>query len=215
MSLLASIRGFTRLELAAIVLVCGLFIVPLFVSAMTRAKERSQRITCTHNLKELCLALKTWALEHGDRFPMNVPAEEGGSTQHAGKGEVFRYFQMMSASPKTLVCPSDVRKPATNLESGLSNINLSYFLGLDAVDTNPQMFLSGDRNLTNGPLPSNRILVLSTNFDIGWTYEMHHNQGNIGLADGSVQQFSRKGLSESLRSTAFNNTGLTNRLAMP
>jgi hypothetical protein len=100
-----------------------------------------------------------------------------------------------------LICPADTRQPAANLSNALSNSNLSYFLGLDAADTNPQMFLMGDRNLTNGPLPSNRILLLNTNLPIGWTGEMHRFQGNIGLADGSVQQFSNGRLSEAAGSS--------------
>ena len=91
---------------------------------------------------------------------------------------------------------------------GLSNSNLSYFIGLDAQDTNPQMFLIGDRNLTNGPLPPNRILTLNTNFPVGWTRELHRYRGNIGLADGSVQQFSGSALSTACQSS-------TNRLAFP
>ena len=123
--------------------------------------------------------------------------------------EASRYYQMMSnslANPKVLICPADVRKPARDIVSGLSNSNLSYFVGLDARDTNPQTFLSGDRNLTNGPLPPNRILVLNTNSPVGWTRDLHRYQGNIGLADGSVQQFS----SFRLSAAPYNN-----RLAIP
>lgn len=133
--------------------------------------------------------------------------------RHLGDADVESHFQAMSnllADPKVLVCPSDVRVPAAYLAGNLSNTNLSYFLGLDARDTNPQMFLTGDRNLTNGPLPPNRILVLNTNFPLGWTREMHHYRGNIGLADGSVQQYSNIRLTDALRDESF-----TNRLAMP
>jgi prepilin-type processing-associated H-X9-DG protein len=128
-------------------------------------------------------------------------------------GEVFRHFQTMSnefANPKVLICPSAVRVPAKDLFTGFSNTNISYFVGIDARDSNPQMFLSGDRNLTNGPLTSNRILVITPNSPAGWTHEMHSFQGNIGLADGSVQQYSTARLAEGLR-----NSEATNRLAIP
>ena len=140
---------------------------------------------------------------------MEVFAEGSMQLKNAESGEAFRYFQVISneiATPNVLICPADTRQPAANIARGFSRSNLSYFLGLDARDTNPQMFLTGDRNLTNGPLPSNRILVLNKNCPVGWTAEMHHYQGNIGLADGSVQQFSGGRLSEALG---------TNRLAMP
>jgi hypothetical protein len=109
-----------------------------------------------------------------------------------------------------LICPTDTRRPATDLGPGFSNSNLSYFLSLDAADTAPQMFLTGDRNLTNGPLPPNHILVPNAKYPVGWTKDMHRYQGNIGLADGSVQQYSDSRLGEALLGA-----GTTNRLAIP
>ncbi|HLH54742.1 MAG TPA: hypothetical protein VKY92_14110 [Verrucomicrobiae bacterium] len=115
----------------------------------------------------------------------------------------------LALNPKVLVCPADTRIPASG-SSHLSNSNVSYFVSLDASDTNPNMFLIGDRNLTNGPLPANHRLVANTNYGVGWSSELHRYQGNIGLADGSVQQFSRSRLAE-----AFYGTQGTNRLAFP
>jgi prepilin-type N-terminal cleavage/methylation domain-containing protein len=195
------IRGFTRLELMVVALIFSLLAAVALVSC-SASRERSKRIQCSSNLTMIGLSFKTWALDNSDRFPMETHAEQGSA-------EAFRYFQMMSnalANPRILICPADGRKPAKDMAGDFSNSNLSYFVGLDARDTNPHMFLLGDRNLTNGPLPPNRILVLNTNFPVGWTREMHHYQGNIVLSDGSVQQFSSAALS-----TALGN----NRLAMP
>lgn len=209
----ASRTAFTRLELMAITVVCCLLAIPVFISATHRVAARSQRINCTKNLQQIGLVFKTCALDHEDKFPMQALGQPGTSTNNIESVEVFRYFQVMSndlANPKVLICPTDTRLPSADLANDFSNSNLSYFLGLDAMDTNPQMFLTGDRNLTNGPLPSNRILVPNTNYPAGWTAEMHHYQGNIGLADGSVQQLARNRLTEALRNTSY-----TNRLAMP
>ena len=197
----SSIHGFTHVELTTVALVLGL-LCALVLASRPSSQERSKRIRCTSNLTTIGLSFKTWALDNGDRFPMETYAEQGSP-------EVFRYFQMMSkslANPKILICPSDVREPAEDIANGFSNSNLSYFVALDAHSTNPNMFLLGDRNLTNGPLPPNRILVLNTNFPMDWTAEMHHYQGNIVLSDGSVQQFSARALSTALHA---------NRLAMP
>ena len=109
---------------------------------------------------------------------------------------------------------TDNRTPANDFLLTLSNTNVSYFLGVDAVDTYPQMLLSGDRNIANGPLPPNRVLSITTNTPIDavrWGTDMHKNQGNVAMADGSVQAFSSARLREALA-----NTGVaTNRLAMP
>ncbi|HZR16639.1 MAG TPA: hypothetical protein VFE51_04870 [Verrucomicrobiae bacterium] len=196
--------AFTRVELAAILAICFLIAAPLFISASSRAKARSQRIDCARNLQALGLVFKTWALDHGDQFPMSF------RNKLTPAPPAFEFFQVLSneiAKPNILICPADVRRPAQNLSDGFSNLNLSYFVGLDATDSNPQMFLFGDRNLSDGPLPATRILILNTNYPLGWTREMHFPQGNIGLADGSVQQFSTARLKK-----ASVNGG---RLAMP
>jgi len=59
-------------------------------------------------------------------------------------------------TPKILSCPSDERYAHTNFDVGpdfaiqprtFQDLYLSYFLGRDADETQPQMFLSGDRNI--------------------------------------------------------------------
>jgi prepilin-type processing-associated H-X9-DG protein len=98
--------------------------------------------------------------------------------------------------------------PAKDFGPGFSNANLSYFVSLDAGETTPQMFLSGDRNLTNGLPVQDGILLLVPDRPAGFTSELHDGQGNVGLADGSVQGFSKARLREA-------SVGMTNRLAMP
>ena len=185
----------------------------LFLPALARAKARAQWMRCTSNLKIAGVSFNTWALDHHNAYPMSVPGTNGGSMEAVAAGEVFLHFQAISnelATPWTLVCPADARTRATNFGPGFSNTNISYFVGLDAQDTMPQMFLTGDRNLTNGPLLPNRILVLNTNSPVGWAAGMHNGMGNVGLADGSVQGFSTTRLQEALLYS-----GGTNRLAMP
>ena len=72
------------------------------------------------------------------------------------------------------------------------------------------LLLAGDRNLTNGLPITNGVLFLAANLPAGWTHELHSGQGNVGLADGSVQGFSNSRLRE-----AVTNAGGGNRLLMP
>jgi len=132
-------------------------------------------------------------------------------------GEVFRTFQIMSNElnfrASLLICPSDNRTAARDFGTGLANSNVSYFVGADATDTEPNLFLSGDRNLTNGPLSSTRLLTLTTNSAPGWTEGIHNLVGNVGLADGSVQTFDTLQVQNATR--VMGNSILTNRLAFP
>src|SRR6266508_2242932 len=39
------------------------------------------KISCVNNLKQIGLAFRQWALDNNDRFPFNVPANEGGTME--------------------------------------------------------------------------------------------------------------------------------------
>ena len=93
----------------------------------------------------------------------------------------------------------------------LTNSNLSYFVGLDAVDARPNMLLSGDRNwMRDGELLSGVVeLGAATNFT--YSEAIHRTNGNIGLADGSVQQVTTKLFLQQLA----NSGDATNRLVFP
>lgn len=73
------------------------------------------------------------------------------------------------------------------------------------------MLMAGDRNITNGTASKNGLLVLTTNQPAGWTMEMHRGNGNVGLADGSVQQLSNSRLRDAVGVTGTN----VNRLLFP
>ncbi len=164
-------------------------------------------------MKQIGLSFRTWELDHNDLCPMAVSTNRGGTLEFIGAGEVFRHFQIMSnelSTPVVLVCPSDNRKPVKNW-AGFSNSNVSYFVGIDACSQFPQMFLEGDRNIAGGTRRPNGIVELTTNDVVSWAPGLHKESGNVGLADGSVQQFTISHLQEALRNTGAE----TNRLALP
>jgi prepilin-type processing-associated H-X9-DG protein len=210
-----TLEAFTLVELFVIVGVIALM-VALVLPGMARAKQRAMRIQCTNNLKQLGLLFRTHAINGGSMLApaasTNRETVVGGST----RSEVLRHFQVMSnelSTPKLLICPSDTRVAAKDFGLGFSITNLSYFLSLDAEETYPGMFLSGDRNLTNGLPIQNGILVLPPNRPVGFTHELHNGQGNIALADGSVQGWTSSRLSSAVVGPP--GIGMTNRLAMP
>jgi competence protein ComGC len=208
------LRAFTRLELSAVISVLAVLVVAVVVPALQKAHQRAWRVQCVSNLKQIGLATRAWALDHGDRMSSQLDQHHGSTQDYLGNGEAFGHFQVLSVylkTPDTLICPSDVRQPAKDFGPSFSNTNVSYFLGVDASDTSPQMLLCGDRNLTNGLPLTKGFLEIDSNHSAGWTHQMHRLQGNVGLADGSVQQLSTSSLH-----TMFQNTDPgTNRLAMP
>ena len=217
--------GFTLIDLTLIILaLVGMAIVILPALSRPR-RNHSPEIRCHNNLKQVGLAFRIWAGDNNDKFPTQVSVTNGGVMELAATGNVAAVFQVMSnelSTPKILFCPTDkLRQQATIFASTQpSNTNISYFVNQDAVDTNPNLLLSGDDNLLIGgsqhnPLSgtpaTSGVLPLTTNDLISWSEARHQKQGNVGLADGSVQQCSTHNLRRQWAASGVE----TNRLMMP
>jgi prepilin-type processing-associated H-X9-DG protein len=203
--------------LVVIVVLAVLLLVflPAFISDNPR-NPRYFRIQCVSNLKQIGLACRIWANDNNDKYPMQVSSTNGGAMELIAAGNVAACFQVMSNElemPRLLICPADRNRiPATSFTNGLNNSNISYFVGLDADQKNPRVFLSGDDNFDiGGAEVKSGLLRLSTKAPITWTAARHKHAGNIGFADGSVWQMNAENLQQELQQTGV----VTNRLAIP
>jgi len=139
--------GFTLIELIVMVVIIALVAV-LLLPALGKSKERAQRIRCTSFLKQIGLASRQWVISSAGEYPMSTSITNGGTQELIATGEVWPHFQVMSNelnTPFVLKCPADrARTVRKAFGPNLSNTNISYFVGLDANDTMPQMFLAGE-----------------------------------------------------------------------
>ena len=204
-------RGLTMVELLVIItliIICGVGL----LLRPGRAWRNGPRIRCCNNLKQVGDSFFFFSADHTNLFPTTLTTNYGGGREWARA--VFRHHLGVSnelPGPTVLACPADrERKPATDWLS-LHNDNVSYFVSLDANETQPQSILAGDRNLTiDGAPVKPGVVILTSNTVLGYTAEAHNGRGNVLLADGSVQQVTPSRLCAIMR-----DSGLTNRIAIP
>jgi len=151
-----------------------------------------------------------------------TPTPYNGLTQSPYMGKVFQVMSNELSTPKVCICPSDSfhTVAATNFGSfgtgttvkgDFSTNRISWFIGDDSGETDPQQILYGDDNI--GTTPLNSTAPAATRFGVaeqfgssgvftsgtaGWTIDTHNRVGNVGLSDGSVQQLSQTGLRTAL-----------------
>jgi type II secretory pathway pseudopilin PulG len=207
-------EALTLLEvLIVITMIC--ILAGMLFPAWTKGRRGANRIRCVSNLKQIGLAFRIYSGDNGNRFPMNIATTSNLSAVVNETTAVSEYFRLNSntlGTPFVLVCPEDKDRKMARDFASLNNSNVSYFIGLDANETFPQAILAGDRNITNGFPLRNGILDLTTNQPVGFTAEIHNEQGDIALGDGSVQQVS----SARLRSEIVANSPFaTNRIKLP
>jgi prepilin-type processing-associated H-X9-DG protein len=218
-------RALTLTELLVVICVVAV-LVAVLLPALQNHHDGRQPINCVNCLKQIGLGFRIWEGDNGGKYPMQVSVTDGGAMELAITGDVAGIFRTMSnelATPKVLVCPQDTKRTsATDFAGGLSDANISYFIGLDTEDKYSQMILSGDDNLeVNGIRVRPGILNLSTNASVEWTENERHGRpqqwsirnqhlriGNIGFVDGSVQTLA-------LQSALVNTGTATNRLVIP
>lgn len=203
--------GLTLTEVLVITVVVA--VLAALLLPVPRHQSGGNKIRCVNNLKQIGLAARIFAEDNSERFPMEVPVKEGGSKEFVHFGLVVPHFLVVSnelSTPKLLACPRDKRQEAATFNE-LRDENISYFVGLEASQTNPQSMLAGDRNVTNGSPGNDRLCLLTTNQPVGWTKDIHQHAGNVVFGDGSVQQVDSAGLQQVLRKSGV----ATNRLAIP
>ncbi len=194
--------AFSLIELLVVIVLIAV-LASMLLPVLAKAKTKAMRIKCINNLHQIGLAYRTFAGEHENRYPMQVPGRQGGSMEAVpyGSAYTYRHYQVMSnllVTPSILICPSDRQRFSTNWAS-LRSSNLSYFVGVDARPGESLHMLGGDRNITNRQPTVTGAAVLSSNTVAGWTHDIHMENGNVLFADGHAETLSDEKLQQAVQ----------------
>lgn len=208
-------HGLTRRDVLVAVLLASLLFV-IVVPMLLAARRRNERINCIDNLMQIDGALRIWEDDKGPGMP---PVKTNGQTIGLNNGQIALINSLgisnIVHSSKILICPADRETPITTDAAG-NKIRISYFLNLDASESYPQEMLDGDDNLAaNGVLITRGIFEVSSNMTLSWTPARHRHVGNIGLADGTVEQTTQSSLQNAATYSFLGTPFFTNRFAVP
>jgi prepilin-type N-terminal cleavage/methylation domain-containing protein len=116
----ATAFGFTLIELLVVIAIIAI-LASMLLPALARAKEAANRIKCVNNLKQLELAVKTYADDFDGRYPPRTNAWRWPT-------QLLEYYR----STNLLICPTDALRgpPQTDTASPTpaDRANRSYLI---------------------------------------------------------------------------------------
>ena len=198
-----STRAFTLIELLVVISIVALLL-SLLEPSLGRARSLARRVACSHNLKQVHLALDLYTHDHDGAYPC---AQDPVSTQPVywlwmGRGwrqwvQPYLSTKIDVNTPSVLLCPADRTDPA-KYESTSYSYSMAFYHSPEQIDamnsaadtySNPQPSLA--QRVGDVASPSEKILIgewmsnhVPVEGDQGW-WDWRGARGFL-LADGQA-----------------------------
>jgi prepilin-type N-terminal cleavage/methylation domain-containing protein len=148
------LRAFTLIELLVVISIVALLL-SLLVPSLGKARSLARRVACSHNLKQVALAMDLYTHDHDTVYPC---AQDPVSTQPPywlwmGRGwrrwvEKYLSTNIDVNTPSVLLCPSDRTDPA-KYESTSYSYSLTFYHSPEQIDA-----MSTPADTYSNPQPS-------------------------------------------------------------
>lgn len=151
-------RGFTLIELLVVLAIIALLAV-LQLPALAKAKERSTRITCANNLRQIGVGVFLYAASHADNLPPNRVSAFSGSAWYPYEfGRLILGTTNWSQGPhnlgslwktqvirdgKIFYCPTTAAMPLNPFQYNVYAEMASWPFGQNPASVNPDIVRSG------------------------------------------------------------------------
>ena len=198
-----SLRAFTLIELLVVISIIAMLL-SLLGPSLGRARSLARRVACSHNLKQVGLALDMYTHDHDSAYPC---AQDPVSTQPAywlwmGRGwrkwvQPYLSTVVDANNPSVLLCPADRTDPV-KYESTSYSYSMAFYHSPEQIDAmnaaadtygNPQPSIA--QRVGDVASPSEKILLgewtsnhVPVEGDQGW-WDWRGTR-NFLLADGQA-----------------------------
>jgi prepilin-type N-terminal cleavage/methylation domain-containing protein len=198
-------KAFTLIELLVVIAIIAI-LAAMLLPALAAAKRRAQKISCVSNIRQDGVSIRIWEGDNGDKYPQAVSTANGGAMEYVtpttypanGVGNYWMVMSNQLSTPKVVYCPSDNLAGHAQTNAWIANFPdtfTSYFIGVTAAESYPQMIVMGDCNVATTAAGARQAATQATqnkttpNVAEYWTTtDLHLGTGNWLLTDGSVQQ---------------------------